>query len=210
MRGDRGHPVFAAVYDRLGRLSERRGGMAEQRHDLLARAFGHVVEIGSGTGLNFGHYPRAVAQVMAVEPDRHMLRRSREAAARAPIPVHLELVYAEDIPVESGWADFVVSTLVLCTVPDPADTLAEVRRVLKPGGRLLFLEHVRSDSPGLARWQDRVQRPWGFFGGGCHPNRDTVASVREAGFGLEELSRFPMPGLPVVRPHVAGVARKPF
>jgi ubiquinone/menaquinone biosynthesis C-methylase UbiE len=209
VRGERGHPIFAAVYDRLSRMAEHRGDMAERRGELLARSFGRVVEIGSGTGLNFSHYPRAVAQVMAVEPDRHMLRRSREAAARAPIPVHLEQASAEEIPVEDGWADFVVSTLVLCTVPDPADALAEVRRVLKPGGRLLFLEHVRADSPGLARWQDRLAKPWGFFGGGCHPNRDTDGAFREAGFELEELIRYAMPGVPIVRPHIAGVARKP-
>ena len=181
--------------------------MAERRRDLLANAFGRVVEVGSGTGLNFAHYPRSVAQVLAVEPDRHMLRRSREAAARAPVPVQLERGFAEEVPVGDGWADFVVTTLVLCSVPWPADALAEARRVLKPGGRLLFLEHVRSNSPRLARWQDRLERPWGFFGGGCHPNRDTVGTILDAGFRLEELERFPMPGLPLVRPHAVGVAR---
>jgi ubiquinone/menaquinone biosynthesis C-methylase UbiE len=205
----RGRRVFAAVYDRLSRLAETRGGMAERREELLAHTYGRVLEIGSGTGLNFAHYPKAVSDVVAVEPDPHMLKRSRVAAARAPVPVRLEQAGAEEIPLPDAWADFAVTTLVLCTIPDQDLALTEVLRILKPGGRMVFLEHVRADTPRLARWQDRLERPWSILGGGCHPNRDTVAAFEEAGFAIESVHSFDMPGLPILRPHAMGVAVKP-
>jgi SAM-dependent methyltransferase len=206
---ERGHRVFAAVYDRLARAAETRGGVGERRHDLLASAYGRVVEVGSGTGLNFAHYPRTVSEVFAVEPDPHMRRRSREAAARAPVPVRLEAGYADELALPDGWADFAVVTLVLYSVPDQDLALREVHRVLRPGGRMLFFEHVRSEHPSLAHWQDRLERPWGWVGAGCHPNRDTEAAIAGAGFAFESLERFPMPGIPIVRPHVSGVAVRP-
>jgi SAM-dependent methyltransferase len=116
---------------------------------------------------------------------------------------------AEALPFEDGRFDAAVATLVLCSVRDPDMALHEIRRVLKPGGRLLFFEHVRGEG-GLAWWQDRMERPWGWFAGGCHPNRDTIEAIREAGFALEEVREFDFnAALPLVRPHASGLARLP-
>ena len=115
---------------------------------------------------------------------------------------------AERLPFEDGSFDSVVSTLVLCSVETPATATGEIVRVLKPDGRLLYLEHVRADDDGLARWQDRLERPWGWLGAGCHPNRDTVAQLEAAGFETESLVRDRMPKAPpIVRPMVRGRAR---
>jgi SAM-dependent methyltransferase len=103
----------------------------------------------------------------------------------------------------------VVTSLVLCTVADPNQALAEVRRVLRPSGRLRFYEHVRATDPRLAHWQDRLERPWGWLVGGCHPNRDTVAAIGAAGLQLVRLDRFDLPSMPpLARPHVLGVAER--
>jgi ubiquinone/menaquinone biosynthesis C-methylase UbiE len=205
--GDRGHPVFAWVYERTGRAEERHG-MGDQRRDLLAQATGRVIEIGAGTGLNFRHYPPdRVTEVVATEPDPHMLKRATSAATAAAVRVKLHRLAAEALPFGDGEFDTAVSTLVLCSVRDPAAALAEVRRVLKPGAALLFFEHVRSTDPKHARWQDRLERPWGWVAGGCHPNRDTVANLERAGFRIESLERFPWGPSSPARPHVSGAAR---
>jgi SAM-dependent methyltransferase len=192
--------VFAAAYDPFVAGAER-AGIAKARHDLLAGARGRVLEIGAGTGLNVEHYPPAT-DVTYTEPDPHMAKRLR---ARS---VNVIEVGAERLPFEDGSFDTVVSTLVLCTVPDVAGALREIRRVLAPGGRLLFLEHVRAE-PGskLERWQDRLHGPWHAFAGGCNCNRDLLASLAAGSFSVEELRheswRF-MP--PIVRPVVIGAA----
>ena len=207
MSSDRGHPVFAWVYERMSRAEER-AGMGDQRHELLAQATGRVIEIGAGTGLNFGHYPPGrVTELVATEPDPHMLKRATSAATAAPVRVTLHRVTAESLPFGDGEFETAVSTLVLCSVRDPAAALAEVRRVLKPGGALLFFEHVRSENEKHARWQDRLRRPWGWVAGGCHPNRDTVANLEAAGFRIETLRRFPWGPPSPARPHVSGSAR---
>ena len=206
---DKGHPIFAAFFDRMSRSAEKRG-LGDLRPEVLAKAEGMVVEIGAGTGLNFAHYPATVNEVVATEPDPHMLKRAREAANTASVPLRIERAPADELPVEDGTVDTVVATLVFCTIPDPAAALAEIRRVLKPGGAMLFLEHVRATEPGLARWQDRIQPVWSFFGAGCHPNRDTTAAFERAGFVIEEIVRFDFsPNLVVDRPHMKGIARKP-
>jgi ubiquinone/menaquinone biosynthesis C-methylase UbiE len=204
---DRGHPIFAAWYDRMARGAEKRG-LAELRRQVLAPATGHVLEIGAGTGLNFGHYPTAVTDVLATEPDPNMLQRARKAIAAASVPLKLERAAAQELPAEDGTIDTVVATLVFCTIPNPPAALSEIKRVLKPDGRLLFLEHVRADTPGLARWQDRLQPIWSVFGAGCHPNRDTPATFERAGFTFDELVRFPFtPNLVLDKPHTRGIAR---
>jgi ubiquinone/menaquinone biosynthesis C-methylase UbiE len=205
--GEPGHPIFAAFFDRMSRSADKRG-LSDLRRDLLSRATGTVVEIGAGTGRNFPHYPAAVTEVVATEPDPNMLRRAREAARQAGVPIRVEQALAEELPVESASVDTVVATLVFCTIPDPGAALREMRRVLNPEGRLLFLEHVRADQPRLARWQDRIQPVWSFFGAGCHPNRDTPAAMERAGFALDEIVRFPFsPNLIVDKPHVRGIGR---
>lgn len=200
--------MFAFFYGLCGRAADR-AGLRERRAALLPWARGRVVEIGAGTGLNFPHYPETVTEVVATEPEPHMLTRARKAAGEARVPIRLEQASAERLPLEDGSMDTAVSSLVLCSVPDLADALAEIRRVLRPRGRLLFLEHVRGpEGSRLARWQDRLERPWGWIGAGCHPNRDIVRAIRGAGFAVEELARFDLGGTLVpVRPHVSGVAR---
>ena len=201
--------LFAAVYDRLMAGTED-AGLRDARHDLIGGARGEVLEIGAGTGLNFGHYrPDQVTRVVATEPDAHMARRARAAAASAPVPVEVSEASAMDLPFEAASFDTVVCTLVLCTVPDPARAVAEVERVLRPAGKLLFLEHVRSEQPGTARWQDRLERPWGVLGAGCHPNRDTLALLGASPLQVGEYRRDTLPkSPPIVRPLVIGAATK--
>ena len=202
-----GNPVFAAMYDRLMAGTER-AGLADRRAELVAAARGATLELGAGTGLNLRHYPAAVTDLVLAEPDRHMARRLRARLGEAGRPAEVVEAPAERLPFEDGRFDTVVVTLVLCTVQDPAQALEEIARVLKPGGRLLFLEHVRApDGARLSRWQDRLERPWGWFGGGCHPNRDTVAALEASPLSVESTDRGTMPKAPpLVRPLVAGVA----
>lgn len=199
-----GHRIFAALYDRLNGAMER-GWMGERRARLLSGARGVVLEIGGGTGANLPHY-RDVERVMVSEPDPFMREKLRPKLARARVPVELSEAGAEELPFGDDSFDTVVSTLVLCTVPEPNRALVEIRRVLRPGGRLLFIEHVRGEGS-AARWQDRIEPLWSRLLAGCHPNRDTVASLREAGFEIEALESFypPVP-LSGLTPHVQGAA----
>jgi ubiquinone/menaquinone biosynthesis C-methylase UbiE len=198
--------VFAATYDRALRAAEE-AGLRERRHALLARARGATLEIGAGTGLNLRHYPRQVSELVLAEPGEHMARQLRRTAAATALRAEVVEAPAERLPFPDERFDTVVCTLVLCTVPDPATALAEVARVLRPGGRLLFLEHVRSGDPRLARWQDRLWRPWRFVADGCHCNRDTLATLRASPLAVEDVE----PGrieraAPLVRPLIAGSA----
>jgi ubiquinone/menaquinone biosynthesis C-methylase UbiE len=183
------------------------------RRELLASASGRVLELGAGTGHNLEHYTDAVTELIMTEPDPHMARRLRERLAKDPGAAEAASVVeapAEDLPFDDGAFDVVVATLVLCTVEDQARALAEARRVLVEGGRLLYIEHVRSTRPGLGRWQDRLERPWGFFAAGCHPNRPTDQALADAGFWIDSLEREKLPKAPpIVRPLIRGVARRP-
>jgi ubiquinone/menaquinone biosynthesis C-methylase UbiE len=201
-----GNPFFAAVYDRLMASTER-AGLADRRAALITDARGATLELGAGTGLNLRHYPDAVTELVLTEPDSHMARRLRSRVADAGRPVEVVEAPAERLPLEDARFDTAVVTLVLCTVKEPAQALAEIARVLKPGGRLLFIEHVRADASGLVRWQDRLERPWGWIAGGCHPNRDTVGSLDASALRVESVERGEMPKAPpLVKPLVAGVA----
>src|SRR6202162_4302782 len=157
-----GHPVFAWFYSKMAPRQEQRGSR-EHRDRLLASAAGRVVEVGAGAGLHLHLYPSAVTEVVAIEPDPHMFKRLAGALETASVPVRLQRATAEQIPLEDGWADTVVFCLVLCSVPEIPAALAEARRVLKPGGRVLFFEHVRSADKRLAAWQDRLQAPWSWM-----------------------------------------------
>lgn len=205
----RGHRIFAGLYDRMLSGTER-AGLRDMRAELLAEARGRTLELGAGTGLNLAHYTDAVTELVLTEPDPYMARRLRKRLEdEPPAPGRVEVVEtpAERLPFEDGSFDSVVSTLVLCSVETPAAATGEIVRVLKPDGRLLTLEHVRSPDSGLARWQDRLERPWGWLGAGCHPNRDTVAELETVGLETASLVRDRMPKAPpIVRPVVRGIA----
>jgi SAM-dependent methyltransferase len=205
---ERGHPVFAWGYAKLGPFIDRHG-TSDRRRALLSHATGRTVEVGAGTGLNLGYYPSAVSEVLAVEPDRSMFRHLVAALPDASVPVSLKRAPAEALPVDDTSTETVVMSLVLCSVVDADAALAEAFRVLQRGGRLLFFEHVRSQDARLARRQDRFERPWGWFGGGCHPNRDTLAAIRLAGFQVQEIERFDEPGALLAKPHILGWATRP-
>jgi SAM-dependent methyltransferase len=200
--------AFSAVYDRGFKATEE-AGLRQMRRELLAQARGRVLELGAGTGLNLEHYPAAIDGLTLVEPDPHMTKQLREKLAQAGKAAEISVVEApgEDLPFPDESFDTVAVTLVLCTVPDPAATLAEIKRVLKSNGQLLFLEHVRAHNPGLAKWQDRLEGPWRFLADGCHCNRDTVSAIDAAGFELGEVEKGELLKLsPLVRPLVSGSA----
>ena len=197
---------FTALYDRLMEGTEE-AGLREMRRQTLSKASGRTIDLGSGTGANLGLYPASVTELVLAEPDPHMLRRLRPNAEEAGVDVEIVQAGAENLPFEDSTSDTAVFTLVLCTVPDQRAALAEAARVLKPGGRLLFVEHVRAESAGLARWQDRLEKPWRLFGDGCHCNRDTVATIEAARFTVESVDRAELPKAPpIVRPLVRGSA----
>lgn len=202
------HPRFARMYERISATMERRG-TTRYRERLLAGLSGRVVEVGAGNGLNFSHYPDTVTQVVAVEPDDHLRRLAEQAASRATVPVHVVAGGAANLPVEGGSFGAAVASLVLCSVSDVPVALAQVRRTLKPGGELRFFEHVRSDNPWLGLLQDAVTPLCARIAGGCHPNRDTAAAIRAAGFHIEEVERFAHAPLCTTPPiaHLIGTAR---
>jgi ubiquinone/menaquinone biosynthesis C-methylase UbiE len=179
--------------------------MGGRRRRLLTGARGAVLEIGGGTGANLAHY-RNVDRVTIAEPDPFMRSRIGPKLEEASVPVEVSAAGAEALPYPDGSFDTVVSTLVLCTVLDQEAALDEIRRVLRPGGRLLFIEHVRA-AGSAARWQDRLEPLWRRLFGGCRPNRDTVAAIESAGFEIETFESFyPPDPLSVLTPHVQGSA----
>jgi ubiquinone/menaquinone biosynthesis C-methylase UbiE len=200
--------VFARFYDRALKASEE-NGLGDMRAALLSDARGRVVEIGAGTGVNIDLYGAGIEDLTLVEPDPHMAVRLRvrlEDGGDAA-PRRLVEAPAEALPFAADTFDTAVTTLVLCTVPDPVAAVAELARVLKPGGRLLFIEHVRSDDPGRARWQDRLEKPWRFLADGCHCNRDTEAALRASAFQVDQLEQAKLPkAIPIVRPLIRGSA----
>jgi ubiquinone/menaquinone biosynthesis C-methylase UbiE len=200
--------AFTALYDRALKATED-SGLREMRRRTLAPATGRTVDLGAGTGANLGLFPDAVSELVLVEPDPHMLRKLRAKAGEGG-GAEVIAASAQDLPFPDASFDTAVFTLVLCTVPDPAAALAEAARVLRPGGRMLFVEHVRSGDASLARWQDRLERPWHFFGDGCHCNRDTVAAIEASPLTLERVKKESLPkALPLIRPLVLGEATLP-
>ena len=185
------HRLFAALYDRMNAAAERRW-MSKHRTNLLDDARGVVLEIGAGTGANLPYY-RGVERLVIAEPNPFMRKKLRSKLAQARVPVEVSDADAQKLPFADESFDTVAYTLVFCTIPDPQAALMEILRVLHPaGGRLLFLEHVRGEGR-VARWQDRVQPLWSWLVVGCHPNRDTVATVEAPVFRVENLERFEPP-----------------
>jgi ubiquinone/menaquinone biosynthesis C-methylase UbiE len=198
---------FSALYDRCFKAAEE-AGLREMRREVLSGARGSVLEIGAGTGLNLELYPHeGIESLVVTEPDPHMFKQLRERAPKVCAGAELVQAGGEDLPFDDDSFDTVTVTLVLCTVPDQAATLREIKRVLKPGGQLLFLEHVRSNHADLAKWQDRLEKPWRFLGDGCHCNRDTEAGLRAAGFELSGIEHPELPKAPpIVKPMAQGIA----
>jgi SAM-dependent methyltransferase len=202
------HPRFARAFARAVGEMDRRGAR-EHRRRLLSRAIGTVVELGSGTGANFALYPETVGRVIAIEPEPSLRALSDAATIRAPVPVTVLDAVAEALPLEDGSVDTVVVSLVLCSVTDPAQVVQECRRVLRPGGLLLFYEHVRSVHGLIAVAQDLVTPLWSRLAGGCHPNRDTLLTLTAGGFDILDAERFGFAPAAVTPPvaHILGAAR---
>ncbi len=200
--------LFAAMYDRMSRSSEE-AGVGEMRQRLLGGVSGDILELGAGTGMNLSHYDEALASLVLTEPEPAMLRRLQPKALKQAPNAKVVQASAEDLPFEDASFDAVVSTLVLCGVDDQARALQEAKRVLRPGGRLLFIEHVRSDDPKLARFQDRMNR-LNHLLVGCDCNRQTLAAIEEQGFTVSKVEPTVLPKAPkFVRPAIVGVAAAP-
>lgn len=199
--------ISAVIYDPFVWAGER-AGLRAVRKELVGRARGRTVEIGGGTGLNVPHYPDDLDELTLVEPDPAMRARLDQRVRRRGGRARVVDGQAERLPFDDASVDTVVSTLVLCTVDDPDRALREIARVLRSDGQFLFIEHVRSDSPGLAAWQDRLAGPWRRFARGCRCNRATAELIATCGFVVDdarEASWRAMP--PIVRPLVSGHAR---
>jgi len=199
---------FSAIYDHLMASTEK-AGLGERRRTLLASAKGDVLEIGAGTGANLAYYGPGVGTLTLTEPEKPMLRRLEkrtQQATSSSAPIVLRAP-AEDLPFQDDTFDTVVSTLALCTVDDQPRALREIRRVLRPGGRLLFIEHVRSDDAKAARLQDRMHGINHFMGSGCNCNRPTLDTIRSTGFTVTDLDHGELDKAPPwVRPLIAGTA----
>jgi ubiquinone/menaquinone biosynthesis C-methylase UbiE len=204
------HPIFARFFDRFSRLAEAQ--VEEWRAELLAGLSGRVVELGAGNGLNFRHYPSTVEEVVALEPEPYLRGKAEEAAASAPVRVTVRAGVADSLPLEEAGFDGAVASLVLCSVPEQAIALAELKRVLRPRGELRFLEHVRSEGSRRAGVQGVLDRSgvWPFMAGGCHCARDTVGAIEAAGFQIERVRYADLgPSWMVTNPHLIGLARSP-
>ena len=205
------HPLFARLYARLADQFEAKGG-ADHRRELLEGAAGRAIEVGAGTGLNFKHYPTTVTEVVAVEPEPYLRAKAEQAATSAQVKVRVVEGTADALPAEDGEFDVAVASLVLCSVPDQASALAEMRRVLRPGGQLRFYEHIRSHDRRFAGWQRRADYIWPLTSGGCHAARPTDEAIEQAGFTIDARRDFAFrPSLVTyfVSPHVIGAARRP-
>ena len=198
--------LFAALYDTVNKGSEA-AGMREERRRLLAGTEGATIEIGAGTGLNLEHYPEAVTRLVLAEPDRHMRRRLGRRVDALDRAAEVIDAPAGQLPFPDATFDTAVVTLVLCSVPNQEVALAEIARVLKPNGRLLFIEHVRSGEPKLAKQQDRIRPLYNLVG--CNPNRETLAAIEASAIRVELVRHGEVPKAPrVERPMIIGTARR--
>ncbi|MFD7614165.1 class I SAM-dependent methyltransferase [Streptomyces sp. NPDC059828] len=208
------HPLFARFYARISVAADTRAGVAEYRGELLSGLSGRIIEIGAGNGLNFPHYPAAVSEVVAIEPERVLRQLAVAAARHADVPVDVVPGAAEALPVKSEAFDGAVVSLVLCSVRDVARALGEIRRVLRPGGELRFFEHGRAPGRVMAGAQRALDRTvWPLLFGGCHTARDPLAAMEQAGFEIGAYRSLYIPEKGPRLPSsftVLGVARRPF
>ncbi|MFG2026874.1 class I SAM-dependent methyltransferase [Streptomyces sp. NPDC048825] len=209
----RHHPLFARFYAKVAGPALDKAGITEHRTNLLAGLTGEVIEIGAGNGLNFPHYPPGVKRVLAVEPEPNLRALAERAVCTAPVPVEVIDGIAEQLPVPDASFDAAVVCLTLCSVADPHAALADLHRVLRPGGELRFFEHVRADSPGMRRVQRAVDATvWPLLMGGCHTGRDTQSAITAAGFTLTSVEKFAFPETRLPSPaatHILGTAERP-
>ncbi|HEX9713866.1 MAG TPA: class I SAM-dependent methyltransferase [Actinomycetota bacterium] len=204
------HPIFARFYTRLSRAMERTE-IAGHRDELLDDLAGLVLEVGAGNGMNFAHLPAGVTKLIAIEPEPYLRGQAVEAAARAPVAVAVLAGVAERLPLDDASVDAGVVSLALCSVLDQRAALAELHRVIRPGGELRFYEHVRAETPAQARFQRGVDVVWPLLAGGCHTARDTPRAIEDAGFVPLQVRRFdlgPRFANPAA-PHVLGRAGRP-
>jgi len=204
-------PRFARMYLKAAARADRRGA-TDHRQRLLQDLTGRVLEVGAGNGLNFAHYPPTVTEVVAIEPEPTLRAIAQRAAAGAPVPVTVRAGTADALPLADGEMDAAIASLVLCSVPDQARALAELHRVLRPGGELRFYEHVIArcqPKRAILQLADRSGL-WPAIGGGCHPARDTGAAIEAAGFTIEHCERFGFRAraLEPSVPHILGIARR--
>jgi ubiquinone/menaquinone biosynthesis C-methylase UbiE len=203
------HPRFARAYERMSVESDERGG-SEHRIRLLEGLSGRVIEVGAGNGRNFPHYPAAVTEVLAVEPEDRLRGMAERASGAVAVPVRVVAGHVDALPAADEEFDAAVASLVLCSVPDPQRALAEIHRVLRPGGELRFYEHVRAHGRFRGAAEDVITPLWRRMGGGCHPNRRTAEEIAAAGFEIVELDRFgfkPSAYMPATA-HILGRARR--
>jgi ubiquinone/menaquinone biosynthesis C-methylase UbiE len=205
-----GSKSFARFWD--WQIEHESARVTRMRRETVGGARGRVLEIGCGAGANFQHNGPDATSVLATDPSEYMLERARKRVERAAVPVELRQASALELPFEDASFDTVVSTANFCTIPEPARALAEIRRVLRPGGEYRFFDHVRSGGRAAAFFQDAITPLWRIIGAGCHPNRDIERLVREAGFSSVEATGSnlypPIPPLSFVSPHVHGVATR--
>jgi len=204
-------PLFVFLWRGLCVCAMAHGG-GDHRRRLLEGLSGRVIEVGAGQGLNFPYYPSTVSEVLAVEPENRLRADAIEAAGAAPVPIRVVPGLADRLPAGDAEFDAAVISLVLCSVADQAQALAELRRVIRPGGELRFYEHVHADERLLSTAQRVFDPLWSRLGGGCHLTRDTEAAIARAGFSIERVERFSFkPGALAVlgSPHILGIARRP-
>jgi ubiquinone/menaquinone biosynthesis C-methylase UbiE len=204
------NPFFARIYTRM--TEDEDAAQVEHRREVLSGLSGRVFELGAGTGSNFAHYPATVSALAAAEPEPYLRERAVAAAAAVPLDVEVVDAVADQLPFEDASFDAAVACLVLCSVPDQGRALAELRRIVRPGGELRFYEHVHSDRQPLRAILEFADRTtlWPRLAGGCHPTRETLAAIEHAGFTVDRSRRFaysPSPVIPSI-PHILGTARR--